>query len=329
MFSPGGVPPFDTQSQADAEDATTPHERQFIFMTSTVLADIRCSVTKRIFWQKLFSNCFLLSVGAYVFAYGVNSIMIPHQFLSGGVSGMALLGHYLFPSLDTGLLYFALNIPLVILGWFTVSRRFILYTIFGMGAFSLALTIVHQKAIPIENPILAAILAGIICGAGTGISLRSQGSGGGLDVLAVYLNKRFNFKIGTTSFIVSALVLLGGAYIFDIERALYAFIYVFVSGKVIDAVLTGFNQRKSVMIVSNSSDAIAEQILNRLHRGVTFLDGTGAYTKLPKKVIFSIITMTELSKLRELVFDTDPNAFMVVNDTLEVLGYRHGTRQDY
>jgi len=106
-------------------------------------------------------------------------------------------------------------------------------------------------------------------------------------------------------------------------------VYVYVSGKVVDAVLTGFNQRKSVLIVSAQSQAIADQILNRLHRGVTFLEGIGGYSGEPKRVILSIITLTELSRLKEMVFDIDPDAFVVVNDTLEVLGRRHGSLRVY
>jgi uncharacterized membrane-anchored protein YitT (DUF2179 family) len=103
----------------------------------------------------------------------------------------------------------------------------------------------------------------------------------------------------------------------------------YVSGKVIDSILTGFNQRKAVLVITDCADAIAAQILNRLHRGATFIEGTGAYTGSSKKVIFSIITLTELPKMKELVFDIDPNAFMVVNDTLEVIGKRHGSMEDF
>ena len=130
--------------------------------------------------------------------------------------------------------------------------------------------------------------------------------------------------MGTTTSFVSAVVLGAAAVWFGLEKALYSIIYVYASGRVIDAVLTGFNQRKSILIVSDFPDAIADRILTRLHRGVTCLDGTGGFTGVRKKVILSVITMTELSKMKEIVFDIDPNAFMVVNDTLEVIGYRHG-----
>jgi uncharacterized membrane-anchored protein YitT (DUF2179 family) len=119
-------------------------------------------------------------------------------------------------------------------------------------------------------------------------------------------------------------VLAGGGFCFGVEPALYSLIAVHTSSKVLDYVLTGFNQRKSIFIISDQSKEIADQILGRLHRGVTFLLCTGAYSGSEKKVVFCIITMIELSRMKELVFDIDPNAFVVVNDTLEVLGKRHG-----
>ena len=280
-------------------------------------------------WKRICSNLFLLTAGSCIFAVGLNGILIPKELLSGGLVGVALVIHYLIPKLNTGLLYFLLNIPLLLLGWFSVSRRFILYTAYGMTAFSLAAGIIHPGVLNIQNPILAAILSGIICGFGVGVTLRSQGSGGGIDIVAVYLNMKMEFRIGVTYFLANALVLAAGAYFLDLEKALYSLVFVYTSAKVVDSVLTGFNQRKSILIISDHPELIAEQIMSRLNRGVTFLHGSGGYTGEHKEVIFSVITLTELARMKEMVFDVDPHAFVVINDTLEVLGKRHGTRRAY
>ena len=279
-------------------------------------------------WRPVLTNLLLISAGSIVYAAGINGVIVSQGFLSGGVMGITLIGHYLFPWINIGLAYLVLNIPLMLLGWFRVSRKFMLYTVFGMVMFSTATGLIFPKFPHIENPILAAILGGIICGAGVGITLRSQGSGGGTEILLVYLRKKFGLRMGAMSFLFNALVLAVAAYFFSLERALYSLVFMYVSGKVIDSILTGFNQRKAILVVTDRADAIAAQILNRLHRGATLLEGTGAYTGSSKKVIFSIITLTELSKMKEIVFDIDPNAFMVVNDTLEVIGKRHGSLED-
>jgi len=280
-------------------------------------------------WKRICSNLFLLTAGSCIFAVGLNGILIPKELLSGGLVGVALVIHYLIPKLNTGLLYFLLNIPLLLLGWFSVSRRFILYTAYGMTAFSLAAGIIHPGVLNIQNPILAAILSGIICGFGVGVTLRSQGSGGGIDIVAVYLNMKMELRIGVTYFLTNALVLAAGAYFLDLEKTLYSLVFVYTSGKVVDSVLTGFNQRKSILIISDHPERIAEQIMSRLNRGVTFLHGSGGYTGEHTEVILSIITLTELARMKEMIFDVDPHAFVVINDTLEVLGKRHGTRRVY
>jgi len=296
---------------------------------NSLISNLKSQVFTLDKWKRLSFNLCLLSIGACIFAAGLNGVLIPKQFLSGGVIGVALIFHYLIPMFNIGLIYFCFNIPLIIIGWFCVSRRFIFYTTYGMIAYSLAAAFIVPRFPPIENPLLAAVFAGIICGLGGGITLRSQGSGGGLDILAVYLHKRLQLKMGWTSSLANTLILAVGAYLFGLEPALYSFVFVYTSGRVVDAVITGFNQRKSIMIISDSSEVIAEQILTELGRGVTFLKGTGAYTGEHKEVIFSIITLTELAKMKELVFDIDPEAFMVVNDTLEVFGKRHGSRRVY
>jgi uncharacterized membrane-anchored protein YitT (DUF2179 family) len=280
-------------------------------------------------WKRIAANIFLLTVGNLIYAAGINSIIIPQHFLSGGVIGIALIVHYFFPILNTGVVYFILNIPLFILGWFSISRKFILYSAYGTVSLSAITAFCHFGVLSIANPILAAILGGIVCGAGCGIILRSQGSAGGLDILAIYLNKRFSLRIGNTNMLVSGMILAAGAIFLNFEAALYSLIFVFTSGKVLDSVLTGFNQRKILFIVSDRHEAIAEQILTKLHRGVTFLEGTGGYSGQEKKVILTIITLTELSKLKQIVFDVDPSAFVIVNDTLEVIGHKHGELRVY
>jgi len=280
--------------------------------------------------RSLLMNLGLLTVGSFILAFGVNTILIPQQFLSGGALGISLILHYLFSHLGVGFLYLLVNIPFALLGWFSVSRRFMYYTAFGVAVFSFAASVIPSTSLfNIDNQILAAILAGIICGIGVGIILRSAGSSGGLAILAVYLNKKWEIRPGWTYSLFNSVILVGGAIIFSLEMALYTLIYIFTMGKVIDAVITGFNQRKQILIISDQPDLLAQEILKHLNRGVTFLEGEGAYTHKSKHIIFSIVSLTELARMKDLIFEIDPHAFVVINDTLEVLGYRHGSRRVY
>ena len=276
-----------------------------------------------------FKNLALIFAGSLIYAVGLHGLLVPHEFLSGGVVGVALILQYLVPSLTMGPVYFLLNIPLLLVGWFTVSRRFMIYSIIGMALFSLACTLLVPAPFDIHDPLLVALMAGVICGVGGGLILRSLGSAGGLDILAVYLNRRFGLRPGSVYMATNSLVLAAGAYLLDLEKALYSIVFVYISGRVVDAILAGFNRRKLVYVISDSPQAIADQIMKRVNRGVTLLQGRGGYAGKDKEVILTITTMTELPLLKDLIFSIDPHAFVVVNDTLEVLGNRHGRLKVY
>lgn len=274
-------------------------------------------------------NVALIALGCIVFMIGLTGVLVPQGFLTGGLTGLALIAHYQYPFLGIGFVYLCLNLPLAYLGWKHVSRRFMLYSLFGMGFFSWSATFVHYSLPPVRDPMLAALLAGVICGSGAGLILRSAGSAGGLDILAVYMNKKFGFRIGAVIFFFNAAVLLAGVFFYNLEIALYSLVYLFTSGKITDAVLTGFNKRKMILVVSNRAEEIAHRILESRGRGVTFLKGEGAFTRTDKKIIFTITSLMELPKMKELILAEDPGAFIVVNDTLEVLGTRHGMGRVY
>jgi len=280
-------------------------------------------------WKQIISNLGLISVGCIIFVIGLNGFLIPNGFLSGGLVGVVLIIHYMFSSISVGVGYFILNIPLLLLGWLNIGRRFMFYTVFGISFLSLSAGFIRPPGLDISDPILAALFSGIICGTGGGIILRSLGSTGGLHILAIYLNKRFGFRVGSVIFAANALVLTAGAFLFELEKALYSIIFIFTSSRVIEMILTGFNRRKSLIIISDKAQGIAEKIIKEVHRGVTFLKGEGAYTGSQKNVIFTVTSLTELPGIKELVFSVDPNAFVVINDTLEVLGKRHGTLRVY
>lgn len=274
-------------------------------------------------------NLSLICAGSIVFVYGMNAIMIPAKLFSGGLAGLTILIKYQFAWINVGAVYLLLNIPLIILGWVSVSRRFIAYTIFGIAFFSLSAALIQPPAIVLHDTLLAALLAGVICGVGSGLILRSLGSAGGMDILAVTLNKRFGLRVGTISFATNTLVIIAGICFHELDLALYSLILLFTSGSVVNMVISGFNARMAVLVISDRPDGIAQEILYRLERGITYLDGQGAFSHRPKRVIMTVTTMMELPKLKEIIFNNDPHAFVVINNTFEVLGQRHGSMRVY
>lgn len=270
-------------------------------------------------------NLGLLALGSLFCALGINGLLIPHRFVSGGVTGLALLVHYLLPSLPVALLYLLANVPLFAAGWFFISRRFFFYSIAGMLLFSAAVAGVNVP-LPVEEKLLAALLAGLTVGTGSGLILKSLGSSGGVDILSVILLQRFSIRLGTTVLGFNSLILVAAALLFSLEAALYTLIYLYVSAQIVDLVVTGLSQRKAVFIISPRWERILPRIHRDIHRGVTILRGQGGYSQEEQRILYTVVTFRELATLKRVVSAEDPAAFVVVSETTEVMGHRIGNQ---
>lgn len=273
-------------------------------------------------------NLFLLTVGSLVFALGIKTLAVPNGFLSGGISGIALLVYYFTHTLTPGLWLLVINIPIALAGWIFISRRFVMYTAYGMFAITVFMEFL-SFTLPVHDHLLAAIASGILVGAGAGISLRSLGSSGGLDIIAIILHQRFGFRIGQIGFAFNATLFLSSLMLMDTDKVLYSLILVFVSAQVMDYVLSMFNQRKLVFIISNRAQAIADAIIKEAHRGVTLLEGKGGFTGQSKQVVMTVVNNVQQKKLEELIFTQDPDAFVILENTFNVIGKGFSTRKVY
>ncbi|MFO8088563.1 MAG: YitT family protein [Desulfatiglandaceae bacterium] len=288
-------------------------------MTTAKFKDIRNTA-----WQ-IFSNLLLITAGSVLCAVAINGILIPNQFLSGGITGIAITIHYLLPGLPMQAIYFVLNIPIFILGWFYVGRRFFLYSIAGMIIFTLAL-VFCQISFPPLDKLASTLAAGIISGIGSGIVLRSVGSAGGLDILGVMLLKRFSIRLGSTILAFNSVILATAAVLFPLEKALYTLLFMYVTSHIVDLVVTGLSQRKFVFIVSSQWRDISHMIMHRVKRGVTIVKGQGGFTGREEQILYTVVSLRELSQLKQLTREIDPDAFVVVTDTMEVIGHRIGNQ---
>lgn len=270
-------------------------------------------------------NLALLVLGSLLCGVAINGVLIPHRFVSGGVTGVALVIHYLLPPVPVAVIYVVANLPLFVAGWFFISRRFFLYSVVGMLLFAGAVAWVAID-VPIRDKLLAALLAGLIQGAGSGIILKSMGSAGGTDILSVILLQRFSIRLGTTVLAFNGIVLASAALLFSLEDALYTLIFLYVSATIVDLVVTGLSQRKAVFIISPRWEAISPRILNEIHRGVTILSGRGGYSEREQQVLYTVVSFREVATLKRIVRSEDPAAFVVVSDTTEVMGHRIGNQ---
>ncbi len=270
-------------------------------------------------WQFI-KKIFPIIIGSVLLAISYNVLVVPYGLLSGGLSGIALIGKYLFNiPLPIGILI--LNIPVFILGLRELNLSFILYSLIG--------TLILTAALPLTEPylpvpeldlFLAAVFSGVISGIGGGIILRSGASLGGADIIAMIVKKKWNISIGACFFYFNVFVILLSLYFFELKIALYTIVSMWVLGAVTDKVIKGLSNYKTVTVISDKNNEIATEIMEKLHRGVTLLEGKGGYTGASKMVINCVVNNYEIPKLKEIVLDLDPNAFMFISDTAEVSG---------
>jgi len=275
--------------------------------------------------QRLLLDLVQIFLGSALCAIAVNGILIPKNFATGGITGLSLVIHNSIPFLNLGLIYLLINIPLFLLAWMSIGRRFFVYSIVGTLTFALAVAFIHYP-VRIEDKILAALLAGLIYGSGAGIALRSSGSQGGLDILSVMLLRRFSISLGNTVLTVNLVVLLLIALFYSLDALLYTLIVIFVSSKVTSIVVTGLSQRKAVFVISPHWDAISREILKDIRRGVTIIEGRGGFSGRQEHILYTVVPIMEIGQMKNLIRQIDPEAFVVISNTLEVMNNRIGNQ---
>ncbi|OGO79037.1 MAG: hypothetical protein A2Y23_14435 [Clostridiales bacterium GWB2_37_7] len=264
----------------------------------------------------------MIILGSAISGIAFNLFIIPNKLLSGGISGISLILNYLLNT-NTGLMIFVFNIPIFILGYKFVDREFVFLSLIGMMTFSAWIEVFSflREIHLVQDVMLASIYAGVLNGIGLGIVLRNRASQGGIDIIAVIVKKYFSLNIGSTSMIINTCIVIAASFITNLNIAMYTLISMYISSTVLDKVQQGFDRRKSVMIITDKEKQVAEEIFKRLVRGITYLDGEGAYTGDKKKVIYCIVSLNQLAKLKQIVREIDEQAFITVSDTAEVMGH--------
>jgi len=268
--------------------------------------------------QKLIDVCFII-LGSIIFAFGVNYFIIANNLAEGGFTGIALIFHYVF-GWPVGIFFLASNLPLFLISWRLWSWEALLKTILGVVASSVALSLTANFQLPVEDLLLAALYGGVFTGVGIGLVLRYGGTTGGADIIGRVLNYYFGISLGRFYLIFDFLVLLTVAFIFGLEITLYSLVTIYVFSNMVDFILEGIDSARSVMIVSPHSSQIAKAIDKELERGTTFLEGRGGFTGEKKDILFCVVSKWQVFKVKKIVKNIDPRAFVIVSDVFETLG---------
>lgn len=265
---------------------------------------------------------FLILAGSIISAAGITFLIEPHKLLTGGVTGISLLFSYFTP-IEPGIWIFCINIPLFIVAWRKIDLRFCVYSIIGVAALSGAmifLSATPHSSFTVSNPLLAALFGGMLSGGGTGLVIRARSSHGGTDIISIIVRQKFSIGIGMVNFYINLIIVAILSVRFGIELGLLTLFSQFISAKALDRVVTGLNTAKAVTIISDHAEEIADYIMKRMYRGVTFLEGQGGYGGHSKKIIWCVVTTSQLSRVKAAMQKIDPHAFMAISDASEIVG---------
>lgn len=273
-------------------------------------------------------NIFLITAGSSIIALALKGIAFQHTFIPGGVFGVSSLIYFASGLGRISLWYFLFNIPLFIIAWKFISKRFLLYSLYAMLFFT-GFYAVLDVNFQIHDQLYAAVTCGALSGLGAGIVLRSLGSNGGLDVMGVLFYQKFNIGLGKFYFFFN-MVLYGFSFVFfDNDLVIASIIMLFCTSFAMEYALSMFNQRKVVLVISEKPKEISAMVNQEFKMGSTFLNGVGGYSGTPKQIVLTVINNIQLKRLEEIVFTIDPAALFIAENTFSVIGSNVGRRKIY
>lgn len=268
---------------------------------------------------KVANRILFLTLGAIIMGVGLEMALIPNELIDGGITGISIMMSHLtgFP---LGVFLFLLNVPFLYLGYKQIGKSFAFSTTYAIITLSVTTSLLHHSIPFTEDVLLATIVGGILIGIGVGIAIRFGGCLDGSETLAILIEKKIPFSVGQIIFFMNLFILGSAGLIYGFDSSVYSLLAYFVAFKTIDIVTVGLEESKSVWIVSDKSEEIADQLIHRLGRGVTFLNGRGGYSKEDKSVIFCIVTRLEESKVKSIVEEVDSSALLAFANISEIQG---------
>jgi len=265
----------------------------------------------------------LITLGTLLQAFAIRLFLVPGHLVNGGISGLAQIINY-YTKFPIGVMILIGNIPLLILGWRHLGgRRFAIrtaYAVVTVSFFTDFLVLLLPKAGLSSDLVLNTLYGGMISGIGYGLVYRGHGTSGGTDILVRIINNWRSLPISQSYLITDSLIMLLGGLTYSWRNALYAIIMLFISGIAAEVITDGPNVIRTAVIITSNPNQVSNSILTDLERGVTSIDATGVYTGTKRSMLYCVINRSEVSVLKSLVLDADPDAFIVIGQAHEALG---------
>ena len=272
-------------------------------------------------YDNIYVRYSIIIIGIFIMSIGINGFLRQAHLLSGGATGISTALNYL-TGMNVGFLTFLVNIPIFIVGFIYLDKDFLVTSLINMVLFSLILGITQNigNYLPLDDILLQSIYGGTLCGVGTGLIFRTKSSMGGTDIIGAILKIKKNVEVKHTCFGINIVIVLVSGFLFGMNLALYTLISMFINAQAMNFIKDAMNEEKAIMVFSNNAKDIASDIMKELVRGVTFLEGEGAYTNERKKIIYCVVLSKEIPKVKEIAMRYDKMAFISVNDINEVKG---------
>lgn len=268
---------------------------------------------------KLVKRAFFILLGAGFVSVGLEMFLVPNKIIDGGITGISIITSHL-TNLPVGIFLLLFNLPFLYIGYKKIGKTFAISTLFAVILMSVGTFLLHNSDPFTDDPLLASVFGGIIVGVGVGMVIRAGGSLDGTEIIAILFNEKSPFSVGEIVMFFNIFILGSAGFVFGWNQAMYSLIAYFIAFKMIDIVIEGFDESKVVWIISDKYEQIGKALLNRLGRGVTYLNGEGGFSGEDKKVVFCIITRLEEAKLKSIVEEWDSNAFLAIGNIHDVQG---------
>lgn len=278
--------------------------------------------TKKELITEFLKKGFFLIVGAFIVAVALEMFLLPNKIIDGGVIGISMMASYL-TNWNLGLLIFCINIPFVLLAYKTIGKKFVINTFFAIAMLSIATNVVSHFHHITEDLLLVTIFGGILLGIGVGLILRNNASLDGTEMVSLVLTKKLKIvSVGELLMFINLFIYAVAGFVFEWDRAFYSILTYYIASKTIDMVLEGLDKAKSVRIVSDYYKEIGNSIMKELDVSVTYMKAMGGYSRQEKVMTFCVVNKFDMAKLKEVVHEVDPKAFIVTEDVHEVEGIR-------
>lgn len=264
-----------------------------------------------------------ITLGTLIAAFSLECVLIPNDVIDGGIVGISIMANYL-TKYPLGLFLIVLNLPFVVMAFQKFGKMFVFLMFYGLITLALfSEAFLHTKYVFTNDTLLAALFGGMILGMGVGIVLKSNASLDGTEIMAMKLAQKQPFSVGEIIMFFNIFIFTVAGFVYGPDKAMYSAITYFIAYRLIDIVLQGLNEAKSIFIISSKYNEIGKEIMKILDKSVTYLNAEGGYSGAKSKMIYCVITKIEIQKTKDIVNSIDPSAFIAIENAHEVDGKRY------